>query len=236
MSFKTFNLPAIGTVSIYKRRGAKAMKLSITHDNQIRVTLPLWVPYKVGVDFVYAKAAWIATKQTPTILLEPGSHIGKAHQLKFVHETGRQKIATRIAGSEVRVLLPNQTEWRSPAAQAAAKAASKRALKNQADSLLPKRLRTLAEQHGFSYRSVSVKHMKSRWGSCSSQQDIILNTYLMQLPWHLIDYVMLHELVHTRIMAHGDTFWNELGRFVTEIPTIRKTMRQHRPTVISQQY
>jgi len=236
MAYKTYELPDIGQITVYKRRGAKAVKLSITHDNKVRVTVPLWAPYQAGFEFARAKSSWIASKRVPTALLMPDSHIGKAHRLIFYNEAGRQKVATRIAGNEVRIMLPSEVSWQSEPAQTAARSAGKRALKQQAQSLLPKRLQSLATAHGFDYRTVSVKPLKSRWGSCSSHKDIILNIYLMQLPWELIDYVILHELVHTRVMAHGEPFWSELGRYVTDLPGIRKTMRAQRPVVLGQSY
>jgi len=49
--------------------------------------------------------------------------------------------------------------------------------------LLPQRLQAFATQTGFSYRSVSVKQLKSRWGSCNTEKEITLNLFLMQLPW-----------------------------------------------------
>ncbi len=236
MAYKTFELPDIGSVTIYKRRGAKAIKLSLTHDNKVRVTVPPWAPYKIGLEFARSKQAWIASKQIPKVLLQPNSHIGKAHRLAFYNEHGRTKVVTRTTDGEVKVMLPPNLTWQDDEAQDAARKASKRALKSQAEALLPKRLQTLALNNGFSYQSVSVKHLKGRWGSCSQHQDIVLNTYLMQLPWELIDYVILHELVHTRIMAHGEPFWSELGKYVKNLPAVRKEMRKHQPIVISQAY
>lgn len=236
MAHKTFELPEIGSITIYKRRGAKAVKLSITHDNKIRVTIPLWAPFKVGLEFATAKSDWINSKQAPKILLQPESHIGKAHKLTFYNQTTRTKIATRIASNEVKIMLPANMAWNDEEPQNAARKACKRALKAQAESLLPKRVHSLAQANGFDYKSVSVKPMKSRWGSCSQHKEIILNIYLMQLPWEMIDYVILHELVHTRIMAHGEPFWSELDQYVSNLSAVRKTMRTYQPVVISQAY
>src|SRR5690606_36436720 len=105
---------------------------------------------------------------------------------------------------------PAGTDPAHPRVQKAAQAAAIRALRKEAETLLPQRLRTLAEQTGFTYNSVAVKQPKSRWGSCSHQKHITLNLFLMQLPWRLIDYVLLHELTHTKVMRHGPPFWAEL--------------------------
>jgi predicted metal-dependent hydrolase len=53
--------------------------------------------------------------------------------------------------------------------------------------------------------------------------------YLMQLPWHLIDYVLLHELTHTKVMQHGTPFWQELERHVPHAKRLRGEIREFHP-------
>ena len=80
-------------------------------------------------------------------------------------------------------------------------------MKEKALAYLPNRLQELSVQHSFEYTSVKISKSKSRWGSCSSKKSINLSLYLMSLPSHLIDYVLLHELCHTIEMNHGVKFW-----------------------------
>jgi predicted metal-dependent hydrolase len=75
------------------------------------------------------------------------------------------------------------------------------------------RLQQLAEQHGFTYNRVSIRKQRTRWGSCSAKGNISLNMKLVALPPELADYVILHELVHTRIHNHSKKFWAELDKY-----------------------
>ena len=59
---------------------------------------------------------------------------------------------------------------------------------------------------------MKINASTGRWGSCSARGDINLSLHLMLLPLHLIDYVLLHELCHTREMNHGPRFWALLDR------------------------
>ncbi len=79
---------------------------------------------------------------------------------------------------------------------------------------LTDRLYHLAKEHGFSCNNVSIREQRTRWGSCSHKNNISLNVKLVLLPKELIDYVMLHELVHTRIHNHSKKFWVELDRYM----------------------
>ncbi|MDD2251326.1 MAG: M48 family metallopeptidase, partial [Candidatus Cloacimonetes bacterium] len=57
-------------------------------------------------------------------------------------------------------------------------------------------------------RKVVVKDQKTRWGSCSEKGNINLNWRLVMAPIEIIDYVVVHELCHLRIMNHSKDFWN----------------------------
>lgn len=90
--------------------------------------------------------------------------------------------------------------------------------KKHARKILEKRLAELAQLHNFQYNRVSIRSQRTRWGSCSSKDNISLNMKLLHLPEQLIDYILLHELVHTRVKNHSKDFWNELE---TVVPNAR---------------
>ena len=90
--------------------------------------------------------------------------------------------------------------------------------KKHARKILEKRLAELAQLHNFQYNRVSIRNQRTRWGSCSSKDNISLNMKLLHLPNQLIDYILLHELVHTRVKNHSKDFWNELE---TVVPNAR---------------
>ena len=80
----------------------------------------------------------------------------------------------------------------------------------EAKNYLPNRVNELASKHGLIYKKVKINNAKTRWGSCSGTNNINLTLQLMRLPNHLIDYVLLHELAHTKVKNHSVTFWNFL--------------------------
>jgi predicted metal-dependent hydrolase len=235
MAVRKATIPEVGTVMIYKRRRTKSIRLSITHDGSVRVTIPAWAPYKTGIEFVQRKSAWIRSKTGTVSYLRSGDRIGKAHQLLIEQDTGISKIQTRIVGTEIRIRTPEAIHPESEECQLAAKAACIRALKREAEQLLPRRLEALASQYDFTYNGVKIKQLRSRWGSCNHKQEITLNCFLMQLPWHLIDYVLLHELLHTEVLAHGPSFWGRLDAYVGDLKNLRKEIKSFQPALIAQQ-
>ncbi len=232
MAVRKIVVPDVGVVHMYKRRGIKSIRLSVTHKGEIRVSLPSWAPYRIGVEFALQKQSWLADKQRPQILLGLGDRIGKHHRLNFISDSSRKNISSRLTkDGEINILLPESIASDQPSAQLAAQRACIRALKRETEDMLPSRLRTLADEHELPFRSVGVRQLSSRWGSCSTHQDIVINCFLIQLPWHLIDYVLLHELMHTKIMSHGPVFWGELSKHVPNLIQIRKEIRQYQPVL-----
>lgn len=80
-------------------------------------------------------------------------------------------------------------------------------MRQEAKDTLPRRVAELAYMHGFHYDGLTIRDSKTRWGSCSGHNTISLSLYLMQVPEHLQDYVILHELCHTVHHNHSPRFW-----------------------------
>ncbi len=208
MSVKKVNIAELGEISIYKRKGVRSMRISIGHDGNIRLSMPNWTPYSAGVAFIKNNLDWIKAHKAPKMPdFSNNMRIGKAHQIVFITDKSISKVSTRITQNEARILLPIGVSPESASAQASAKKVALRTLKKEAEELLPKRLNILADMYGFSYSQIKIKQLKTRWGSCNNKNQITLSFYLMQLPWELIDYVILHELTHTKVLAHGKPFW-----------------------------
>ncbi len=87
--------------------------------------------------------------------------------------------------------------------------------KREAKRKIIARLAELAKQHEFHYKKVSIRNQRTRWGSCSAKGTISLNIKLVALPQDLADYVLLHELVHTKIHNHSPKFWQELDKYIS---------------------
>ena len=98
----------------------------------------------------------------------------------------------------------------------------------EARKKLVNRLNELSKQHGFNYNKVFLRNQKTRWGSCSAKNNINLNMKLMRLPDEMIDYVLLHELLHTRIKNHTNGFWTELNKLVEDAKGMSKKLNEYK--------
>ena len=80
---------------------------------------------------------------------------------------------------------------------------------------------------GFSVRRITVKDLRSRWGSCSDAGNLNFNYRVLFLPDHLLDYVVVHELCHIRHLDHSDGFWNLVASALPDYRERRQELRQY---------
>lgn len=233
MASKVFTIDSIGDITVYKRRGTHKINMRIV-SGKVRVTQPAWLPYASGVQFAKANVTWVQKQIQiqPAFALHDGMLLGKARSISV--EPG-DTLRTRITDSKLLIYIPPYLRTDSPEVLAIIQPAIKRALKKESEQLLPERVAICAQQYDFDYSSVHCKSMRSRWGSCTSQKDITLNIFLMMAPWELIDYVIVHELVHTKHLHHGPAFWAAVQAIVPDYKQRRKDLKHIQATIAALQ-
>ena len=92
---------------------------------------------------------------------------------------------------------------------------------------LTKRVEHLANKYGFKYNKLRFKVMKTRWGSCTGKNNISLNILITNLPKRLQDYIILHELVHTRIKNHGKSYWAFMDKITGDAKGLNKELKEN---------
>ena len=98
----------------------------------------------------------------------------------------------------------------------------------EAKAYLPQRVDALCKTFGFRCGTVTIRNTRSRWGSCSSENNLSLSIHLMKLPDHLIDYVIVHELCHTLHKNHGAEFHQLLDRLTGgKHPQLRQELKNY---------
>ncbi len=126
--------------------------------------------------------------------------LGEAWSVEYRAGSSDRAVAREGAGGRLVVTAPAGDEE-------AARRALVNWLKRRAAEALPERLEVLGRHHGLRFAAVSVRNQRSRWGSCSPRGNISLNLRLLFLEPEVVDYVLLHELCHTRELNHGPRFW-----------------------------
>jgi predicted metal-dependent hydrolase len=165
----------------------------------------------------------------------------KARNLRITikhDKTIRVTVPRRGSLDQAKAFLLSKTSWVQKQLQKIDRNADLREIPDLRDIDLEKaqtelfnRLKYFCEKYNFSCSRVVFRRQKTRWGSCSTKNNINLKINLDTLPQNLQDYVLLHELVHTKHKNHGRGFWTELDRLTGNAKALRKEMRKYRLTV-----
>lgn len=202
--------PELGSITIRRSDRAKHYRLTMKQ-GKIMATLPRGGNEATLMRFIEAKRPQLrlyvqAVPSKPKIWDESTELQTTTFRMRICR-IPQDKFQLRLKEGELLICCPAGTHFEEEQTQQQLRQLLKAALRHEAKRLLPDRLAALALQHGFHYAGVTIKDVRTRWGSCSNRQHINLSLWLMTLPWHLIDYVLLHELCHTVELNHSDRFW-----------------------------
>ena len=79
---------------------------------------------------------------------------------------------------------------------------------------------------------IQIKNLKSKWGSCNSKGVIIINVKLIKAPLDVIDYVIIHELIHLKYMNHSKGFWDEVSRYCPKYKELKSWFKLYGENLI----
>ena len=232
---KIYSFPGIGPVIFRKSYRARRISIRISETERVQVIIPYVVSYREGIRFLEKKKDWVRRalhnmheNTSPGQTFQPGENVFTRHHKLFLTPTERDGFSGKIQEGITTLFYPSSLSVNDPKMKHIISRLYIETLRTEARLYLPVRVSQLAAQHGFIYRKIFLKNMKTRWGSCSAALNINLNIHLMQLPSHLIDYVILHELVHTVHKNHGPDFWKALDRITGKAKTLDRELKNYR--------
>lgn len=220
-----------GDITVRRSVRSSSIRISVTPTGTLKASMPPYAPIFVLKRFVKSSRPQLRAmlqQRAPAYKLENGAEIGKSHKLIV-----KKGITTSVKryGQQILVILAPDDELADPNVERLVRDMIIKCLRIEAKSYLPKRLEFLADRLGCHYDNVRFSHSSGRWGSCSSTGTISLNIALMKLPFPLIDYVIIHELCHTKQMNHSDKFWALVESADPSYKLHRRILKSHSPTI-----
>ncbi len=105
---------------------------------------------------------------------------------------------------------------------------------NKATAVIPIRVEYYAKIIGVKYNHISIKHQKTRWGSCSGKGNLNFNCLLVLCPPKVMDYVIIHELCHLKEMNHSPHFWAEVEKYSPDYKAYKQWLKENGSKLINQ--
>ena len=207
------------------RSKRKSLAIVVKPDGSVLVRAPLRASNAVIQGFIEKHQDWIekhrakalAVVPPPARQYVPGElflYLGHSYPLEIV-EAGRHPL--RLEGT-FKLAASRQKD---------AARVFERWYREQARQVLTERVEFFARQHRFQYQRIRITSARTRWGSCSATGSLSFSWRLILAPPSVVDYVVIHELVHTVIHNHSKKFWHRVGTILPEYQEHRKWLREY---------
>lgn len=194
-------------IEIIKKKVKRySLRISLK-DDKVICTVPLKATNKDILGFIGHHQSWIEKQKKKTKELQaltipepPGTILfqGELYTILSIHNAGFKGIINKedkIIMSSLQIENPEQKmKW----------------YKEQAKGIIHEKATDYAKQFHFTFGKITIKMHKSKWGSCSSKGNLNFNVKIMRAPEYVLDYLIIHELVHTKHFHHGSEFWQEV--------------------------
>ncbi len=206
-----------------RKKGQKNHYLRLQRDGTVRISTPWRISEEAAREFLETKERWIEEKLEQTAAFckrdptgyEEGCRIwylGKEYPLRY-----EKALFCSMEFEE------SAAVFRAPDISKFSKALNSFYLQG-AKAVLAERVQLWSKRMELYPKELRFRRYKSRWGCCSAQNVITLNTALLKYDIFLIDYVIIHELAHIRHKHHKREFWELVERFAPDYISLRREL------------
>ena len=212
------------TVHIVFRARARRYLLRIQPDGAVRLVIPRRGSEAEGIRFLERSEAWLLKRvaqwrsRSSQPWVEGSLFLLRGEEVGLRVEKGEGGL--RLCFSDQIIPVPHALpDYRDVVLGH---------LRRMAERELPVRTRELALLHDVAVHRVSVRAQKTRWGSCSARGTISLNWRLIQAPPHVVDYLIIHELMHRREMNHSARYWKLVAKAFPDYRSAEQWLKSSR--------
>ncbi|WP_457552050.1 M48 family metallopeptidase [Desulfobacula sp.] len=169
---------------------------------------------------VYKKGKWILDKlklveRLPQGKIITGSrllYLGKRYYVDVIQDAGTRNATVKFTHSKFEIRVNPNLPEREPAI----KDALEKFARDKAIIKITPRIKKWSQTTGLTPTDLKFRKLDKRWGSCTKANEVIINFDAVKLPFTLIDYIVVHELVHIKHRDHSKEFYKEIAKFIPE--------------------
>lgn len=136
-------------------------------------------------------------------------YLGRKYYVDLFISDSLEEIIIEFTESKFKVGLPKHLNF-----QDEIKLAFEEFIQQKAEEKIAPRIRKWSRKTGLKFNTIRFSKLEKCWGSCTANNNIIINTEAIKLAFSLIDYLIVHELVHTKIKSHSKEFWAEVSKYI----------------------
>ena len=215
---------------LIRRTSSRRLKITFGRVGNIELRIPKRYSKKAALNYLKSNRDWVLKHQPVENVIRENEYV---LDIQVVRKDSAETDIRLHPAKKIMLVKADQQTFYHPEFQIKLHRRLSGILRKSADNSLKQRLHYLAQLNNIDYRDVRTANSTSRWGSCNERNEIMLSTYLIQLPQNLIDYVALHELAHTNYHNHSKAYWNYVAELEPNYKSNRAHLRQFRPTIMT---
>jgi predicted metal-dependent hydrolase len=210
---------------IKRNKRAKNVRMRVDNKSaQVFLVLPRWTSVRRGLTFFKQSQDWVAKHLQmlhEALDFEQQGHVDYLGERYNLEHTVSLRARVAANGNTVCVMAP----------KGGVNQALETWFKAQASIFMAETSHKIAQQLGVTINKISIKDMKSRWGSCSPQGNLAYSWRVMMAPRFVAEYLCVHEVCHRKEMNHSKRFWDLVARFCPDHQVARRWLRTHGKTL-----
>lgn len=215
-------------VQIKRVARRRYLHLTVSYDH-ITVKAPFYVSNREIEHFVLEQLPWIQAQKVKLPPRPQFNHGDSLLYLGYPHRLHIQLAKRKVYADDQQIMVYHP----SPSPETCKKQV-KAFYQSQAKTLLTQRTHHFEAQLNVTAGDITVRHYRSRWGSCDAKGHIQYNWQLMMAPQDAIDYVVVHELCHLVHFNHSSAFWRLVKSMIPDYQTHKKWLNSHSQLLQSQ--
>lgn len=190
------------------RRKVKSIRISVNRDGKVRSVIPMHYPIKELEKIIEQKRDWIQKKIGHFESLKRGFYLNRNEILYL----GRKYTFILTEELKSRYIINEEKQEVYTGINLSDERARIRWLIYEARRVITERVNIINKDRRFKYSRIFIRNQKTKWGNCSSKRNISFNRRIIKAPVEVIDYLIIHELIHLEEMNHSKAFWEKVSQ------------------------
>lgn len=200
----------------------KTLAIEINSYGNVIVRAPLRIDKKTVFKILEQKSSWIEKSKKKILQNQiPEKKFENGECFLFLGKS----IELRLKQQKENLIFDNKNFILSENKKSSVKQILSSWYKEKAQEIFKQKIEKFSYQYNFKYAKIKLSSANRQWGSCNAKNNISLTWRLIMAPDEIIDYVIVHELVHTKIKNHSKTFWTNLGNIIPDYKIRRKWLK-----------
>ncbi|MGH2442229.1 MAG: M48 family metallopeptidase [Chloroflexota bacterium] len=213
---------------IVRSRRARLTRLVVGPEARVRIVVPFSEPLPDPASVLTPHSRWIAQQLDRVMAIQSVAPLGSGDTVMFRGRDLRLQVRFGVEQCVALGTIDNSISIQTPqGTEGEALWILREWMRDQARRVICARVACWAEAMQVHYQRVAIKDQRSRWGSCSSLGNLNFNWRLVMAPPEVLDYVVVHELMHLFEPNHGPGFWKGVTHWCPEQRRQRAWLRQH---------